>query len=162
VRPLPDLSPLPPLGDVYDPTNDDFTKLLSDQTDTFDSLQSALDPGVDQTLSDAQAVSDALDAALSVYDGIDGTFAQLNMTTNDLEIAQEEANAIGIEMAFAEELDAFNPDLFGAAATLLGEILTLFNNFYNDFVRPIFNQVFGGGGGLPGIPIPIGIGAGPA
>jgi hypothetical protein len=121
MRPLPDLSPLPPLGDVYNPTTDDFTQLLSDQTDTLDNLQSQLDPGVDQTLADAQAVSDALDAALGVYDGIDQTFGQLDQTTNDLEVAQAEANAIGIERSFADALDAFNPDL-GLVADAIGSL----------------------------------------
>lgn len=127
MRALPDLSLLPPLGDVWDPVADDFTQLLADQSDTFDSLQAQMDPIADQSLANIATLDADVDAVGQVFTGIDGTFGQLDTSINDLENSNELQNALSAESGFAIALDDWNFDADSQAGSILLYIIGLVN-----------------------------------
>lgn len=137
MRALPDLSLLPPLGDVWSSSADDFTQLLSDQSDTFDSLYAQMNPIADQALANVATLDADVDAVGQVFDGIDGTFGQLDTTIADAQIEQEISDALAAEAGLSWAVDNWFWDLASAAAPILAGILGLFDLFYAVQVVPV-------------------------
>lgn len=138
MRPLAVLDPLPPFEDVYDPVADDFTQLLSDQTDTFDSLQALLNPPADQALADVTLLSDTIDAIGAVFDGLDGTFGALNGTLESVDYTQRIQEVIILENDFYGGLDTFNPDAQPVVDNILNYILNLLSQLIVWIIQQLY------------------------
>lgn len=167
MRPLPDLSPLPPPGSIFDPAADDFTQLLSDQPQTLDQLQLLLNSPADQALADVDLLSTAIDDLGTFSDAIDQTFGTINSTVAVVDYTQTIGVVLALENDFYSSLDSYNPDAQPAVDAILNFILGLFVKLINwilSALQALFNAIIaiiqgiaGSFFGFAGIaPIPIG------
>jgi len=118
LRPLPDLSDIPPVGSVFDPAADDFSQLLADQPQSHDQLQALLDPAADQALSDIAVLSDAIDALGTFSDAVDQTFTYIHNSAEEVDYAQKITSVIIQELAFYAGLNAPSPDIAALAVSI--------------------------------------------
>lgn len=123
MRPLPDLSPLAPLGDIFDPVADDFTQLLSDQPQTLDQLQALLNVPADQALADVGLLSSAIDALGTFADAVDRTFTQISVETQQTDYTATIATVLAFENDFYSSLDGYTPDAQPVVDAIMNQIL---------------------------------------
>lgn len=125
MRPLPDLTPLAPFQDVYDPATDDFTQLLADQPQTLDELQGLLDPPADQALSDIDLLAGAIDDLGTFSDACDQTFTQIGEAMEAVDYTETINVVVSLENDFYDSLGSFDPSAQPAIDQILNYILTL-------------------------------------
>jgi len=141
MRPLPDLSPLPPPGSIFDQTADDFTQLLSDQPQTLDQLQALLEPPALQAVADIDLLSTAIDDLGTFSDAVDQTFGTLNATLETVDYTATISEVIALEADFYGSLDSYNPDAQPAIDAILQYILGLLAKLVLWVIQQIGNLI---------------------
>lgn len=142
MRPLPDLSPLPPPGSIFDPAADDFTQLLSDQPQTFDQLQALLNAPADQALADIDLLSTAIDDLGTFSDAIDRTFSQIDVETQQVDYTQTIGVILALEGDFYSALANENPNAQPAIDAILNYILGLLVKLVQWIIELFTNLVY--------------------
>lgn len=125
MRPLPDLSPLLPFVDFYDPAADDFTRLLADQSPSYSDLLGLLGPTADQLLGDTGLLTSTVDDIGLIFTQIDQTFGQINAGIENVDYTATIATVIAQENIFYSGLDGVNTNAQPPVDNILNYILGL-------------------------------------
>jgi hypothetical protein len=141
VRPLPDLSPIADVGDVnnplagvFDPVADDFTQLLSDQTDTFDSLQAQLEPPALSLYASITALQSVMQDIGYVFDWIAVGIPSIANLMISVDYTSTIADVLTLESDFYGSLDSYNPDIATLAAPILDYLLRLLVELFQGLI----------------------------
>lgn len=142
MRPLPILDDLSPAQDVYNPATDGFDVLLGSDLSNFDALQSLLESTADPAVGSLGDMQTTLDAMGSVFDGIDGTFGQLDSSLSQLSYEQEIQDALALDKSFASNLSGWTFNAGPALEGFLQDVASALNTVLKDIFAAL-SQIAG-------------------
>ena len=138
MRPLPDLSPLPPSQSVYDPSQDDFLSLFGNDLNSMDSLQSSLCDQQNTLGSNLDPIGSSLDQIDGIISDIETVFDTLSSELDLVDLTTNILDAQGLDDALDNNLDSYSPNILVDIGKFLTDILKA---VYQYLIVPLFNFI---------------------